>query len=221
MVAHRVTRKVIPVAKNGYLFRNGAELPIPLGTDSFDYWFRHNPRFRVEIPDGSGRWVGAKKDKGLIVLQKRVNKKLFQTSCGRAYSLRFEHPEYLEERARDLAQKITSAIGEWGNRFPAGKLGEPTAIARKTPKLFVNKSEKRIKGEQSQIEKEAELEYLILSCGQGYQFTAELFYDFFEGAYPLNAIKAAMGRQRAVKNIYRKPNGYYLVSEGVPKVGAT
>lgn len=218
MVAHRVTRAVIPVAKNGYLFRGGSELAIPLGTDTFDYWFRHNPRFRVEIPDGSGRWVGAKKDKGLIVLQKRVNKRLFQVSCGRAYSLRWEPPEYLEERARNLAQKITSAIGKWGNRFPAGKPGEPTAIARKAPTPFINKAEKRLLWEQGQVEREAELEYLILSCGQGYKFTAELFYDFFEGEYPLNDIKAAMGRQRAVGNIFRKPNGYYYVSEGVPKV---
>jgi hypothetical protein len=57
-----------------------------------------------------------------------------------------------------------------------------------------------------------------LSCAQGHYFTAELFYDFFEEEYSLNDIKAAMGRQRAVGNIYRKPNGYYLVSEGVPKV---
>lgn len=216
-VASRVSKKVIPVAKNGYLFRGGSELPIPLGTDTFDYWFRHNPRFRVEIPDGSGRWVGAKKDKGLIVLQKRVNKKLFQVSCGRSYSLRFESPEYLEQRARDLAEKITVAIGEWGNRFPAGEDSQKI-LPRKAPKIFTSGSEKRIRGEQEQIVKEAELEYLILSCAQGLYFTAELFYDFFEGEYPLNEIKAAMGRQRAVGNIFRKPNGYYCVSEGVPEV---
>lgn len=218
MVASRVTKNVIPVAKNGYLFRGGSELPIPLSTDTFDYWFRHNPRFRVEIPDGSGRWVGAKKDKGLIVLQKRVNKRLFQVSCGRAYSLRWKPPEYLEERARDLGQKITSATGEWGNRFPVGEPGEPTAIARKAPKLFINKAEKRLLWEQVQVEKEAELEYLILSCAQGCLFDAEGLYQFFEGEFSLSDIKAAMGRQRAVGNIFRKPNGCYYVSEGVPKV---
>jgi hypothetical protein len=217
MVAHRVTKAVIPVAKNGYLFRGESELPIPLSTDTFDYWFRHNPRFRVTIPDGSGRWVGAKKDKGLIVLQKRVNKKLFQTSCGRAYSLRFLPPEYLEQRANDLAEKITAAIGEWGNRFPVGE-DALAILPKKAPRIFTSKSEKRALGEQEQIIREAEIEYLILEIAQGYRFTAEGLFDFFEGEYALNDIKAAMGRQRAVGNIFRKSSGYYFVSEAIPKV---
>jgi hypothetical protein len=215
-VARSVSKRAVPVAKNGYLFLGGSKLPIPLGTDTFDYWFRHNPRFRVEIPDGSGRWVGAKKDKGLIVLQKRVSKKLFQTSCGRAYSLRFEHPGYLEQRALDLSQKIESDLGEWGNRFPAGE-NAPPILPKKAPRVFTHKSEKRIQGEQEQILREAELEYLILKVAQGYRFTAEGLYEFFEGEYSLNDIKAAMGRQRAVGNIFRKTSGFYFVSEGVPK----
>ena len=210
-VAHRVSKDDIPVVKNGYLYCPGKDCPIPLGTESFDYWFRHSPRFRVVIPDGSGRWVGAKKDKGLIVLQKRVKGKLFQTSCGRSYSGRFLPSEYLEQRAIDLAEKITAEVGEWGNRFSVSipsQAGKP-----KSPKLFRGNSDKRAQSEQEQILQEGKLEYLILDCGQGYQFTARDFHEFFEGKFPLDQIKAAIGRQRAAGNIIRLRNGCYRVAE--------
>jgi hypothetical protein len=214
-VARSVSKAFIPVVKNGYLFRGGSELPIPLGTDTFDYWFRHSPQFRIVIPDGSGRWVGAKKDKGLIVLQKRVKGKLFQTSCGRSYPLRFLPPDYLESRALDLSEKITVSVGEWGNKFPVDIPSQQPG--HKTATILKGKPDNRDQRDYERILSEGELEYLILECGQGYLFTAEKFYDFFEKKFPLVEIKKAIGRQRAAGNILRRRDGYYCVSEIAPR----
>lgn len=213
IVADRISLSDCPVVTRGYLYRPGDNYPTPLGTETCDYWFRHNNSFRVVVPDGSGRWVGAKKEKGLIVLQKRANKKLFKVKCGRVYCLRFQPPDYLEQRAEALAQKIESEIGEWGNRFSAGMTETSPMLPKRAPSLFKAKHDKRLELELARNIDEGELEYLILSCGQGYYFNAELFFDFFEQKWTLEQIKRAIARQRAVGNVIRRTNGFYWVVE--------